>query len=42
VKVDKRKFDAVLGKMLGSAPLKRSEAKPAKKKRKAKKAARTS
>ena len=40
MKVEKKKFDEVLGKMLKAEPLKRSEAKP--KRRKPKKAARTS
>lgn len=42
MKIEKRKFDAILGKMLKAEPQKRAETKPPKKKRKTKKVARTS
>jgi hypothetical protein len=42
MKVSKMQFDNILGKMLKAEPQKRSETKPPKKKRRAKKAARTS
>ena len=41
MKIEKKKFDEVLGKMLKAEPQKRSETKPPKR-RKAKKGARTS